>query len=163
MIKLEAERTIAAPRDRCFDLVRSVEAHAAAVPGIRARAEAGKTRGLLCLGAHVRWSAVYAEIRFYQTVRVSELDWPIRYREVNEGGPFALFRHDYLFVEMEPGRTMVRDTFRFESPLHPLSHWLDRWILAPLLRKALETRMDSLKTWAEGREWRRFLSEEAVV
>ncbi len=163
MIDLESMSMIHAPRSRCFDLVRSVEAHAAAVPGIWARAEAGKTTGLLGPESKVRWSAVYGGIRFYQSIRVSGFDWPVRYSEVNEGGPFATFRHDYLFVEVEEGRTMVRDRFCFQSPLHPLSHWLDQFILAPLLKRALETRMDSLKRWAEGSEWETYLKERIYV
>jgi ligand-binding SRPBCC domain-containing protein len=157
MITLRSERMIQAPRWLCYDLVRSVEAHAAAVPWIAARAEAGKTSGLLHEGDRVLWSAIYLGVRFRTWIQVSGYDWPVRYQEQNTGGPFSYFGHDYRFAEVEESTTIISDSLKFQSPLHPFIHWFDQWVLAPLLKRALERRMEQIKQWAEGEGWKEFI------
>jgi len=158
MITLKKTCVVRAPRWLCYDLVRSVEAHAVAVPWIRARAEAGKTSGLLHEGDRVQWSAVYLGIRFRLWIGVAGYDWPVRYQEQNAGGPFSFFGHDYRFAEVGEDSTIINDTLRFQSPLHPLSHWFDSWVLAPLLQSALDKRMEQIKHWAEGEGWKKFIN-----
>jgi len=58
MTQITSIRTIHAHRELCYEMVRNVDVHAAAVPAIRARAEAGCQHGPLCRGSWTRWSAV---------------------------------------------------------------------------------------------------------
>lgn len=55
MARIELTTRVAAPRDRCFDLARSVELHVRSTAATGERAVAGRTTGLLELGDEVTW------------------------------------------------------------------------------------------------------------
>ena len=59
MVRLEERTLIAAPRERCFDLARSVEVHLAGNVhcGEQAVAAGGVTAGVIGLGERVTWRA----------------------------------------------------------------------------------------------------------
>lgn len=159
MKKLTCIRTIRAPRELCFEMIRNVEAHAAAVPAIRARAEAGCRKGPLCVGNWTRWSAVYFGVRFRLTLEATECDWPVRYVETARPGLFRHFQHDYLFVVKNSEETVVKDLLSFEGGPGIAGRWIDSIILAPRLQKALDQRMDSIKQWCEDGTWKQWIPE----
>ncbi len=144
MITLNSTRTINAPRWLCFEMIRNVDVHEAAVPEIRARAEKGRQHGSLQLGESTTWSAVYFGIRFRTTIEVTGFDWPVRYEETNQGGPFHVFRHRYQLMSIDENTTMISDRMEFESGFGWVGKLVDRFLLAPRLQRALETRMDHL-------------------
>ncbi|MGF1677762.1 MAG: hypothetical protein ACFCUX_01060 [Candidatus Methylacidiphilales bacterium] len=161
MVKLYASRVVNAPRGVCYDLVRSVDAHAAAVPRIRAKAEAGRLSGLLNGGEWTEWSAVYFGFRFRITMEVAEMDWPFSYVERRVAGMFDVFTHQYRLVALDENRTMVTDSLCFHAGWGSCGVLLDRWLLAPVLRRALDERMDSILRWAEDGSWRQWLDEKS--
>ena len=57
MARIDLTTHIRAPRERCFDLARSVELHTQSAAGTQEVAVAGRTRGLLALGDEVTWQA----------------------------------------------------------------------------------------------------------
>ncbi|MEM6601558.1 MAG: hypothetical protein AAF649_09245 [Verrucomicrobiota bacterium] len=162
MITLHSTRTIHAPRWLCFEMIRNVDVHAAAVPDIRARAEGGRQHGALQLGEHTEWSARYFGIRFRITMEVTDFDWPIRYEEINRPGLFRVFRHRYSLMSVNETQTVLRDQMEFETGWGWLGRLVDRLILAHRLRHALEIRMDHLKAWSEDDTWQYWISEADV-
>ncbi|MEM6822714.1 MAG: hypothetical protein AAF558_12340 [Verrucomicrobiota bacterium] len=160
MIKLNSSRVIQAPRWLCFELIRNVDVHAAAVPEIKARPESGRKSGALHFGECTEWSAIYFGVRFRITMEVTDFDWPIRYAERNRRGLFQVFQHNYQLASIDSNRTVLNDCLSFESGYGPLGRYVDEWILAPRLSRALETRMTAIKTWAEDGSWREWISDE---
>lgn len=55
---IRVETLIAAPIERCFDLMRDVDVHTQSTAGTQERAVAGVTTGLLKAGDEVTWKAV---------------------------------------------------------------------------------------------------------
>lgn len=98
MTRLDATRTIRAPRWLCFEMIRNVDVHAAAVPEIHARAESGTQHGPLHFEQWTEWSAIYFGIRFRTTMQATGFDWPVRYVETNQTGPFRTFQHHYTLI-----------------------------------------------------------------
>jgi hypothetical protein len=54
---IELSTVICAPRERVFDLARSIDAHQDSTGGTHERAVAGVTTGLIGLNAEVTWEA----------------------------------------------------------------------------------------------------------
>lgn len=159
-MKLKSTRTIQAPIQRVFDMVRDVDVHAAAVPEIEAKAIEGRLHGLLEPHEQTRWSATYFGRRFQTTMEVAEMDWPLRYVETNTTGPFRTFQHEYTFEHDGKGITTLHDELTLVAGYGVFGRLLDRWILGPRLQKALEERMDHLKQWSEDGTWKTWLLED---
>lgn len=159
MIALATSRKINAPRWLVFEMIRHVDVHAAAVPEIQARAESGRQHGALHLGEQTEWSARYFGIRFRVTMEVTTCDWPVRYHETNRSGLFRHFRHRYTLISAGENETLLQDTLEFESGFGWIGRLVDRTVLAPRLRRAMEIRMDHLKAWSEEGTWQFYISE----
>jgi hypothetical protein len=57
MQEIRLSTLIYAPRERVFDLARSIDAHQVSATGTEERAVAGTTRGLIDLNDEVTWEA----------------------------------------------------------------------------------------------------------
>ena len=148
---------IAAPRERVFDLARSIDAHQASTADTGERAIAGVTTGLIGAGQEVTWEARHLGVRQRLRVRITACERPDRFQDVMQEGAFSLMRHDHTFAERD-GRTIMTDRFEFRSPLGPLGWVVDTVFLTGYLKRFLEQRNAVLKRIAESEEWRRFLS-----
>jgi ligand-binding SRPBCC domain-containing protein len=153
MALIELETAVAAPRERCFDLARSVELHLDAAASTRERAIAGTTSGLLALGDTVTWEGRHLGLRRRLTVRITGYDRPRWFRDEQIGGPFRSLRHDHVFETVDDGTTL-RDAFEF-SRMVPL---FDSLVLVPYLRRFLLARNELIRAAAEGDGRRRLLS-----
>lgn len=153
------ETRIRAPRERVFDLARSIDAHQASTPGTSERAVAGATSGLIGLGDEVTWRARHFGVTQHLTVRITELDRPLHFQDVMLRGAFARMRHDHEFSEdkLAPGTTLMTDRFDFSAPLGPLGRLAETLFLTRYLRRFLLQRNALLKHYAESDKWRRFL------
>ena len=149
---------IAAPRERVFDLARSIDAHQQSTAGTHERAVAGVTRGLIGMGDEVTWEARHLGVRQRLTVRITECDRPARFQDVMLKGAFQAMRHDHVFTE-QSGGTVMHDRFEFASQLGPLGGLVDRLFLAGYLRRFLVRRNQALKELAESGGWRQFLAD----
>ena len=152
MALIELETAVAAPRERCFDLARSVELHLDAAASTRERATAGTTSGLLALGDTVRWEGRHLGLRRRLTVRITGYDRPRWFRDEQIGGPFRKLRHGHAFEEDGAG-ARIRDVFEFSTAV-PL---FDSLVLVVDLRRFLLARNEFLRRAAEGDAWRRYL------
>src|SRR5215218_8887243 len=57
LVEIEMSTYIAAPRERVFDLARSIDVHQRSLEHTRERAVGGRTSGLIGLGETVTWRA----------------------------------------------------------------------------------------------------------
>ena len=157
MPRIELSLHVAAPAERCFDLARSVDAHAWSTAGTGERAIAGRTSGLLVLGDEVTWSARHLGVRQELTSRITAFDRPNHFRDVMVRGAFARFDHDHYF-DTENGGTLLRDVFDYRAPLGPLGSLAERLFLTAYMRGFLMERLRQLKALAESDAFGRFLS-----
>ncbi len=147
---------IAAPRERVFDLARSIDAHQASAGHTGERAVAGVTTGLIGAGEEVTWEARHLGVKQRLRVRITSCERPHRFQDVMLQGAFSMMCHDHGFAERD-GQTVMTDRFEFRSPLGPLGSLVDRFFLTGYMRRFLETRNAILKRMAESDEWKPFL------
>jgi ligand-binding SRPBCC domain-containing protein len=155
---IELSTVIHAPRERVFDLARSIDAHQDSTRGTEERAVAGVTKGLIGLNEEVTWEARHFGVRQRLTVRVTGFDRPSHFRDVMIAGAFKSMVHDHWFVE-HPDGTLMRDRFEFQSPLGLLGAMADRLFLTTYMRGFIVRRNEVLKQLAESTEWTRYLEQ----
>ena len=153
---IQLSTVILAPRERVFDLARSIDAHQNSTRGTAERAVAGVTSGLIGMGQDVTWEARHFGVRQRLTVRVTAFDRPKHFQDVMLSGAFKRMVHDHEFAN-ESGGTLMRDRFEFESPLGFLGRMANRCFLTTYMRRFLVRRNDVLKRLAESSEWVRFV------
>jgi ligand-binding SRPBCC domain-containing protein len=145
---IELSTLIRAPRERVFDLARSIDAHQHTTGGTEERAVAGVTSGLIGMNEEVTWEARHFGIRQRLTVRVTAFDRPTRFQDIMISGAFRRMVHDHEFAE-HPVGTLMRDRFDFASPLGLLG-WMADWLfLEGYMRRFLVRRNTVLKQSAE--------------
>ena len=147
---------IGAPRERVFDLARSIDAHQDSTEGTEERAVAGVTKGLIGRGEEVTWEARHFGVRQRLTVRVTALDRPNYFQDIMVSGAFKSMVHDHEFAEHKEG-TLMRDRFEFEPPLAILGRMANWLFLTSYMRRLLVRRNQVLKQLAESAEGDRYL------
>jgi ligand-binding SRPBCC domain-containing protein len=160
MTTIELATHIAAPRERCFDLARSIELHEYTTSATGERAVAGTTSGLLELNDEVTWRARHFWIWQRLTGRISAYERPQHFQDVMLRGAFRSLRHDHYFDEVAGG-TIMRDVLAFSAPLGPLGWLAERLFLSAYMRRFLESRNRVLKSVAESDEWTRYVGGAA--
>jgi ligand-binding SRPBCC domain-containing protein len=153
---IEISTLISAPRNRVFDLARSIDAHQDSTEGTQERAIAGVTSGLMGLNDEVTWEARHLGLRQRLTVRVTAFDRPQHFQDVMVTGAFKSMKHDHEFFEHLVGTRMV-DRFEFQSPLGILGRAVDQLFLRAYMKRFLVHRNGILKKLAESKEWSRYL------
>lgn len=157
MPRIDLQTWIEAPRERVFDLARSIDFHMHSTPGSSERAIAGVTSGLIGQGQEVTWEARHFGIRQQLRVTITAMDPPLHFQDVMIEGAFQFMRHDHHFEEHER-RTRMVDVFEFAAPFGLLGQVVDALVLERYMRKLLETRNRILKEVAESEDWQRFLT-----
>ncbi len=153
---LEISTLIRAPRERVFDLARSVDAHQDSTGGTQERAVAGVTTGLIGLDGVVTWEARHFGIRQRLSVRITAFDRPRHFQDTLVSGAFSSMVHDHWFNE-QPDGTLMRDRFEFTSPLGILGKIANGLFLTSYMRAFLVRRNAVLKQLAESEGWRRYI------
>ena len=156
MPRIELVPRIAAPRERVFDLARSIDLHARGQARHRERVIAGVTSGLIGMGESVTWEARHFGITQRLTSRIVAFDRPRSFRDSMVSGAFARLDHDHLFEREGPGTRMI-DAFDFASPLGPLGRVIDVLVLARYMRRLVQERALSIQRAAEGDDWKALL------
>ena len=156
MAVIELETAEDAPRERVFDLARSIDAHQDTAAASGERAVAGVTTGLLGPNEEVTWQARHLGVVQRLRVRITAFDFPAHFRDEMVEGTFRSMRHDHWFREVGGG-TLMSDRFEFEAPLGFLGRIAERLFLIRHLRRFLEGRNAVLKGMAESGDWRRYL------
>ena len=144
---IHLETLIHAPADRCFDLMRDVDAHVRSTDTSE-RAVAGRTSGLLEEGDEVTWEAKHFALRLRMTVRVTRCDRPCLFEDMQVRGPFARLHHRHEF-RPQGAATLMIDDFSYGVPLGPLGVIADRVAVGSHMRRFLAERAVALKTMAE--------------
>ena len=139
---------IAAPIERVFDVARDLEVHAASMAHTGERAVAGRTSGRVELGDTVTWRARHFGLWWSLTSKVTAVEAPTRFEDVQERGPFAWFRHEHRF-EAVGELTRMHDHWEHRSPFGPIGRIVDRLVLGRYMRSLLVTRNAALKQRAE--------------
>jgi len=160
--RIELVRIIRAPRERLFDLARSIDAHVASATGTDERPigdKSAKTTGLLDLHEEVTWEARHLGVKQRLTSRITMFDRPNHFRDSMVKGAFARFDHDHWFdaIEGDEEATRCRDLFDFDAPLGPLGWIAEKAFLEKYMRRFLEERMRILEELATGDSWSRFV------
>lgn len=153
---IHLETTVDAPRERVFDLARSVDAHVATMDAHDERAVGGVTSGLLDVGDRVTWRARHFFVPLELTAEITAFDRPAHFRDGQVEGPFAWMEHDHRF-EVVGDRTSMVDDVRFRSPLGPLGRAVDALVLRRYLTRLIRRRGERLRELAESEEWQSFL------
>lgn len=148
---------IAAPKERIFDLSRSVELHRASMKDYGERIINGKISGLLEKDDSVTWEAKHLfKKRILKTV-VREIKRPDYFIDEQVSGDFAMMKHEHYFKEVENGTLMI-DQFHFESPYGRLGVLVNKIYLKRYMQKLLESRNEMIKQVAEGNQWKQYLT-----
>lgn len=156
-MKLVSTRTIHAPLERCFDLTRSVDVHVYTSRTIAGRAIGGKRHGLAALGDQTTWSARFFGIRCALTTEIQRCEAPHHLTDWLRHGAFLEFGHHYRLLELRTGQVELEDAFTFRSPGGWLGRVFDEWVLRPVMRRVMESRLDDIKRLAESDGWNVFL------
>ena len=80
MVRIELTTEIAAPRERCFDLARSIDLHLLSTQGTGERTIAGVTSGLIGLGQEVTWQGRHLGFRVTHQSRITQYRRPTTFR-----------------------------------------------------------------------------------
>jgi ligand-binding SRPBCC domain-containing protein len=151
--------SIHAPRERVFDLARSIDAHQASATGTDERAVTGITSGLIGLDDEVTWEARHFGLTQRLSVRVTEFTRPSHFQDVMVKGAFKSMVHDHDFLEQADG-TLMTDCFQFASPFGILGRAVDSLFLAGYMQRFIARRNAVLKALAESDTWRQYLAPE---
>ncbi|HEU4558458.1 MAG TPA: SRPBCC family protein [Longimicrobium sp.] len=158
MVEIRAETFIAAPRERVFDLSRSIDLHQRSTERTREQAVGGRTSGLIGLDESVTWRARHLGVTQHLTSRITGYERPRWFRDEMVRGAFAWMVHDHWFDEVDGG-TVLRDSFRFAAPLGPLGRIAETLVLRRYMTRFLEERNAVIKQVAESDEWRQYLAD----
>lgn len=158
MVEIEISTFIAAPRERVFDLSRSIDLHQRSTARTAERAVAGRMSGLIGAGETVTWRARHLGVTQHLTSRISGCECPRWFRDEMVSGAFAWMQHDHWFDEVDGG-TVLRDSMRFAAPLGPLGRIAEALVLRRYMTRFLAERNAVIKRVAESEEWRGFLPD----
>lgn len=153
---IRLETLIDAPRERVFDIARSIDAHRHSAGHTGEQAIAGRTSGLLEPGEEVTWQARHLGMRRKLRVRMTRFDRPDFFEDTMIKGAFHHMRHEHAFIARD-GKTLMVDCFDFSSPFGAVGRLFDRLFLTGYMRRFLETRNESLKQLLESGDWKRHL------
>jgi ligand-binding SRPBCC domain-containing protein len=148
---------IAAPRERCFDLARSVDLHVRSPRQTREVAISGRLRGLLSAGEDVTWRARHFGCWYQLTSEITAYERPSHFRDSMVRGPFRRLDHDHFFLDDGRGGTIMRDRLDYAAPAGLLGRLAELLVLNPYLARFLERRNQEIKAVAESEAWRELL------
>ncbi|KIS26429.1 cyclase [Arthrobacter sp. SPG23] len=129
----------ALPRERLFDLARSIDAHLDSQAEAGERAVAGVTSGLIGEGQEVTWRARHFGVPFRMTSRITSMDYPERFVDEQVRGPFKAFRHVHEFEATGRGSIMT-DRVEFTTPFGLLGRIAERLVLRRYLEGLIAVR-----------------------
>lgn len=156
MALITLETIIDAPRERVFDLSRSIDVHQDAAVATDEKAIAGVMAGLLGADEEVTWQARHFGIVQRLRVRMTRFDRPAHFQDTMLKGAFRSMKHDHWFEERD-GKTVMTDRFEFVAPFGVCGRIAERFFLTRYMRRFIEERNAVLKQIAESNAWRRYL------
>ncbi|MBV8931427.1 MAG: SRPBCC family protein [Kutzneria sp.] len=149
MARFAATTTIAAPRQRVFDLSLEVEVHTSSMSAASERAVRGVTSGRLQLSDTVTWQARHFGLRWRMTSRISAVDPPGYFVDEQVRGPFRRWHHAHYYQPDGRGGTVMRDVVDFAAPLPPLGTVAEFVVISRYMARLITVRNAYLKAVAE--------------
>lgn len=156
MSVIELETRINAIPEICYKLSLNVDLHKQSASGTGEHIVDGVRSGIMKEGDFVTWKAKHFGI--WQTLS-TKITQEIKYEYFTDemiDGPFKSMRHEHFFTVNFYG-TIMKDVFRFESPLGIFGKLFNAVILNNYMREFLIERNRKLKEVAESDQYRRFL------
>lgn len=147
---------IKAPRQRVFDLSRSITMHAVSMKHTNEKAIKGVISGLINLNETVTWQAKLLFKQRVMEVRITEMKPFENFTDEMVKGDFKSMKHEHHFKEIENGTIMI-DLFSFETPYGWWGKVANFIFLKQYLQKLLETRNAAIKLYAETNQWKHVL------
>ncbi|NIG52562.1 SRPBCC family protein [Chitinophaga sp. Cy-1792] len=144
---------IHAPRERVFDLSRSITLHKKSMEHTREEPIKGKTSGLISLGESVTWQARHLGKLRQLTTKITQMSAIEHFCDEMTEGDFTSMKHDHFFKEIENGTVMI-DLMEFGTPYGWLGRMVERFYLLQYMTKLLSLRNDTIKEYAETDKWR---------
>jgi len=157
MPRIKIFTNIKARIEICFDLSRSIDFHQISTSKTRECAVEGKTHGLIELGETVTWEAYHFFLKQRLTSKITALDFPNHFQDIQISGAFESFTHDHYFSQKGEFVEMI-DVFDFEAPFGLLGKIVGWLLLKPYLTRFLKTRNALVKEYAESEKWKVVLS-----
>lgn len=148
---------IAAPIERVFDLSRSIHLHKVSMSKYDEKAIGGKMEGLIGANETVTWEARHFFKKRQLTSRITEMDRPYLFIDVQEKGDFKSIKHEHIFKRCDNGTIMI-DQFFYEMPYGRLGTIANVLFFEKYIKKMLLERNEIIKTTAETTRWTAFLS-----
>lgn len=115
------------------------------------RAVGGVTSGIMRLVDTVTWKARHFGITFRMTSAITCYEYPDRFVDEQQRGPFRRWWHEHTFTAMADGRTRMTDVVEFTAPLGPLGAVASHLVLDDYMQGLLCQRNASLKATLERR------------
>ncbi len=162
MIILRLETTIRAPVERCFDLARSVDLHAASASIIHGEAVGGCKTGLAEPGDCTTWSARFFGLRFSLATKITAYSRPHHFSDELQKGLFTRFGHHYAFRSDDALQTVMTDEFFFQSPFGFVGALFDQVVLRRKMGMVADFRIRYIKRVAESGEWKKYLPDHTA-
>ena len=147
---------IKAPRQRVFDLSRSITMHAVSMKHTNEKAIKGVISGLIYLNETVTWQAKLLFKQRVMEVRITEMKPFENFTDEIVKGDFKSMKHEHHFKEIENGTIMI-DLFSFKTPYGWWGKVANFIFLKQYLQKLLETRNAAIKLYAETNQWKHVL------
>lgn len=148
---------INAPVAVCFNLARSIDAHKHSTKQTREKAVAGKTSGLAELNDTITWQATHFGVKQKLTVKITELEFPVYFKDVMLKGAFKTMEHIHEFEQQGDKVTLMKDVFSYTVPFGIIGNAFDSLILRNYMTGFLKRRNEVLKHMAEHEESSKFL------
>jgi ligand-binding SRPBCC domain-containing protein len=149
---------IAAPVNRVFDLARSIDMHKESMTRHKEEAVAGIRFGLIEKDESVTWKAKHLfKTRFFRS-EIIEMKKPDMFVDQQAKGDFKMMKHVHHFKPCDNGTIMI-DLIEFEAPYGSVGKLFSRLFLTGYMKALIEQRNKSIKDFAEGEKWRKFLNK----
>ncbi len=159
MPTIELRTKIRAPKERVFDLARSVDLHKISTQQTNEEAIDGITSGLLGLDEWVTWRAKHFGVYQKLTSKITAFDRPNYFTDEMMQGAFKSFTHEHLFYESQNSTEMV-DVFEYKAPYGFLGKLADKLFLKKYMTVLLEKRNMSIRDYAESQKWKKIILNE---
>lgn len=147
---------IAAPRERIFDLSRSVDLHRSSMKHHGEKVVDGSMSGLMDLNDTVTWTAKHFFRQRRLKIKITQLQRPDFFVDEQQEGDFTMMKHEHYFKPIENGTIMI-DQFHFETPYGFIGKMVNKFYLKTYMTRLLNERNRTIKEAAESNLWKQYL------
>ena len=153
---IELETQINASPEVCYKLSLNVDLHILSAVSTGEHIVDGVTSGIMQKGDFVTWRAKHFGIWQTLTTKITqEIKFEYFVDEMIDGA-FKSMRHEHYFI-INSDSTLMKDVFKFESPLGIFGKLFNVAVLNNYMRGFLIERNRKLKEIAESDLYRRFI------